>query len=211
MCKRIASLVLCCVMFCVCFTVSASAEEKVTNRRGAFEFVELYMNRLTALNHGNSFSKDIWISGNTIWPGSARDGFASVDTELGLIDVDLSDFSLDRVEFAIYDEADSEEERLARSYRFIAAVSALEYSYDEAARLRIGSQVVSGPKNEFEAANATAVEIMQNVRSAVADGTLQDGEVSVYSGNYEYSVYTMTYPMKDDVHTSYELIASARK
>lgn len=211
MCKRIASLALCCVMICICFVTPASAEGTVTSRRGAFEFVELYMNRLTALNQENNFSKDIWISGNTKWPGSGQDGFASVDTELGLIDVDLSDFSLDSVEFTIYDEADSEEERLARAYRFIAAVSALEFSYDEASRLRIGAQVLDGPKDEIETGNEIAVEIMKKVRSAVADGTLQGGEVSVYSGNYEYSVYTMTYPVKDVVHTSYELIASARR
>lgn len=209
--KKAVSAILCCILFCAICSVTAFADSGATKRRGAFEFVELYMNRLTVLNQKGSFSSDIWISGNTKWPGTGPDGIASVDTELGLIDVDLNDFSLDRIEITFYDSSDSEKENSVRTFQCIAAISALEYDYDEASRLRIGSQALGGPKDEIEAATAISAEILKTIRGKAGSSGLPDGEFPVYSGNYEYSIYSMTFDVGDVTHSSLELVAEARR
>lgn len=177
-----------------------------TDRRGLIEFVELYMQRITKYQIDNGMELD-FVYESSLAP-STKDNYLILDSTAGSIYINQEDFTVHSVGMVLYfssekskDNIESENNMKNTILKCIVAMSALEYDGRTEHLLKILKI------DTVEEARLILHDILSNFGSILDEAVESGGPVSVYSGNYEYSIGYFT---KDGGEMCY-LIAEERQ
>lgn len=189
--KLTAFLLTLCLAFALFVFPAAAAD--ATERRNLIEFEELAMSRLAPL----CVAADSSAATNTL--GSAvlglRDDGYSISSVFGLITAEPENLTISDVFITFL--SSSEESQPDITLRFIAAMSALEYDYNDElelySRYQRGLSKSGTPTGEV----ITVMEetIFPLVEKMVDDSSTWGEPVLAYSGNYDYYILI---PVKTD-------------
>ncbi len=190
--KRLFSVFLT-VLLVFCLSSSAYADAEQTDRRGCFEFTELFISRLDELSYNTGTDFDLLIS-KPLCPTASENGkVLFFDTSAGTLWLDSGDLSLVGIDMTLRDDTVSDEENLAHVSKCIVAISALECSQAEDGILRISSKIQGDPKNAYEVGEEIADQLLAGINSgALKEAVETKSDVFLYSGNYDYYVSYIT-------------------
>lgn len=185
--KRIVCVFLIAVILCsfnICFA------DNQTDCRGAFEFTELYIKRLTEYKASYAnVEVDINIIPSELIVTANNTGVISVTA--GTMEIDLTDYSLVGLTLILQDaDADNSENRQYQA-KAITAIAALEYSDADDAFLKMTSEknISDTLKGSIGEASAIMREIQTQWKDGALNTAIQTGDpVLVYSGNYDYYI-----------------------
>ena len=168
-----------------CFASSV----KPTEKRGAIEFTELFMKRLSEYYAEESY--EVTLSLNDTSPIVFDDSII-VSCSAGMLEIDLSTFSVLSLMTTFHGEYDSEQKGIENTLKLFSAIAALEYSsLDE--ELMDAQNIVNKYSNTEETSVLKEVEktvytIMNKLKEGNNKSRLIDlrEKILVYSGNYDY-------------------------
>lgn len=197
--KKLTAFLLTLCLTLALFTLPAAAAD-ATERRNLIEFEELAMSRLTSL----CIATDCPAATNTLGSavlGLQGDGY-SISSVFGLITAEPEKLTISDIFITFL--GGSEESQPDNALRFIAAMSALEYDYDDELELDLryqrGLSKSGTPTDEV----ITVVEetIIPLVEKMIDDSSTWGEPVLAYSGNYDYYILVPT--KTDSVYISAE-------
>lgn len=172
------------------FPVFASADSEKTDRRGSFEFTELFVSRLAEFARVANADYELNISKDPN-PYASDDGsIYYFNTSVGTLLIDSGDLSLYGVDLILRNEKLPEDENAMNVIKSVIAISALECNQSEDEGLAIVSKYQGGPESAMD----IGLSISNEILNAVNSGALKDNsEVLVYSGNYDYYISRVTW------------------
>lgn len=186
--KKLISVILA-FFLVVSFPTFAHADNEKTDRRGCFEFTELFISRLDELAYNTDTDFDLYIH-RSISPYASNDGsILFFDTSAGTLWLDSGDLSVVGIDMTLRDDSASEDENTINIAKCMVAISAFECTQNEDKRIRISSKVLGGPSNAFDVAKTILDQIVDAINSEILKEAIKTGEdVYVCSGNYDYYI-----------------------
>lgn len=190
--KRIAVI----IMIIIVFTCATGLAQ--TERRGAFEFTELYMQRLTEFISENSLDYDL--SMLPFYLVLDQGDCYYVSTLAGDLTIRKDDLTIERFMTTYMDLSDDDDKIKESIYDSLIAISALEY--DDLDNTHFNLSYQWNPDCEKSAVEQTfriyIEDIYPIINSDEFFSRIKNGEeVQVYSGNYTYCI-AYNAPVKDD-------------
>lgn len=190
--KMMSILLIALIIFCFP-TITLAAQtpgtsETPTNKRGAFEFAELYASRFSILNQELGYKYDMNFM--SIPFAHANGDSYSVSTSVADLTISKDDFSVVSAYITLYDLNADKDKNNELCYQAAVALSALEYSgfgYD--------SGKLNSDKAVLEGIRILSDKIEPIIASKRNSIILSKEELEVYTGNYRYSV---VYSSNDD-------------
>lgn len=185
--KRLISGIFAFVLF---FVMNTVAYADSTKYHGALELCELYATRLPEAYELAEIDDELRISRDLVF-GQFSDNVITVSSDAGLLDIDLEDFSVVKLDTVLYDFKKSEEDNAAVFVRCVTAFSALEYDdiEDSLFELYAKAGIGSGANDAVEESLRIWNEMIVPAFERVITEAVQSGEeVFLYSGNYDYYV-----------------------
>lgn len=195
------------------FPVFASADGEKTDRRGCFEFTELFVSRLDELAYNTGMDFDLNIS-KPLYPYASDDGTVLFfSASAGTLWLDSGDLSIVGVDMTLRDSSQSEDENLNNVTKCVVAISALECSQQKEDYLKLSSTYFGGPKNAFEVGKEISDQILEAINSGALKEAMETGsDVFVCSGNYDYYVSYIPAAKPDGTEYSYtNILAQSRQ
>lgn len=162
-------------------SLHSSVFASATERRDLTEFCELYAERITK----SQSDYNIPVYSNVL-PLPVEDRlFVSVTA--GSLEVCKDNLQIIGASFTLYDNNVDDEKNDENRMSFIAAFSALEYSYEDDLLLTTKSKTIGGHKNSMvEATYLYNNELLPRINDGIKEISAGKENVLVYIGNYRY-------------------------